>query len=106
MDHLAPATTLWLRGRRHRPGPREGRSRRLSAPPELSHSGPPWARQRACTDNRCYNELVTALRAPAERANALLGGWRALERVTVYPQHISAIAASALVLTSLDRGKR
>jgi hypothetical protein len=58
------------------------------------------------TDNRCYNELVTALRAPAERANALLGRWRALERVTVCPQRISAIAASALVLTSLDRGKR
>jgi DDE superfamily endonuclease len=56
-------------------------------------------------DNRCYNELITALRAPAERANALLGRWRALDRVTICPQRISAIAA-ALVLTSLDRGTR
>jgi hypothetical protein len=57
-------------------------------------------------NNRCYNELVTALRAPAERANALLGRWRALDRVTVCPQRIGAIAAAALVLTSLDRGMR
>ena len=57
-------------------------------------------------DNRCYNELITALRAPAERANALLGRWRALDRVTVCPQRIGVIAAAALVLTSLDRGTR
>ncbi len=25
------------------------------------------------TDNRCYNHLITALRAPTERSNALLG---------------------------------
>jgi hypothetical protein len=58
------------------------------------------------TDNRCYNQLITALRAPAERGNALLGRWRALDRVTVCPQRIGAIAAAALVLTSLDRGIR
>jgi hypothetical protein len=58
------------------------------------------------TDNRTYNYLITALRAPAERANALLGRWRALGRVTVCPLRISAIAAAALVLTSLDRGMR
>jgi len=57
-------------------------------------------------DNRTYNHLITALRAPAERANALLGRWRALDRVTVCPQRIGAIAAAALVLTSLDRGIR
>jgi hypothetical protein len=57
-------------------------------------------------DNRCYNQLITALRAPAERGNALLGRWRALDRVTVYPQRIGTIAAAALVLTSLDRGTR
>jgi hypothetical protein len=57
-------------------------------------------------NNRCYNQLITAMRAPAERANALLGRWRALDRVTVCPQRISAIAAAALVLTSLDRGSR
>ena len=58
------------------------------------------------TDNRCYNSLITALRAPAERGHALLGRWRALDRVTVSPQRIGAIAAAALVLTSLDRGSR
>jgi hypothetical protein len=57
-------------------------------------------------DNRCYNQLITALRAPAERGNALLGRWRVLDRVTVCPQRIGAIAAAALVLTSLDRGTR
>jgi len=57
-------------------------------------------------NNRCYNQLITALRAPAERGNALLFRWRALERVTVCPQRIGAIAAAALVLTSLDRGSR
>jgi hypothetical protein len=55
-------------------------------------------------DNRCYNRLITALRAPTERGDALLGRWRALDRVTLCPQRISAIAAAALVLTSLDRG--
>ena len=58
------------------------------------------------TDNRCYNSLITALRAPTERGNAMLGRWRALDRVTLCPQRISAIAAAALVLTSLDRGTR
>jgi hypothetical protein len=58
------------------------------------------------TDNRCYNQLITALRAPAERGNALLGRWRALARVTVCPQRIGVIAGAALVLTSLDRGTR
>ncbi len=58
------------------------------------------------TDNRCYNQLITALRAPTERGNALLGRWRALDRVTLCPQRIGAIAAAALVLTSLDRGSR
>ena len=57
-------------------------------------------------DNRCYNQLITALRAPTERGNALLGHWRALDRVTLCPQRIGVIAAAALVLTSLDRGIR
>ena len=58
------------------------------------------------TDNRGYNRLLTALRAPRERGNALLGRWRALDRVTVCPQRIGVIAAAALVLTSLDRRSR
>jgi len=43
---------------------------------------------------------------PTQRGNALLGHWRALDRVTLCPQRIGAIAAAALVLTSLDRGTR
>src|SRR3954447_1819899 len=58
------------------------------------------------SDNRSYNHLITALRAPAERGNARLGHWRALARVTVCPHRISTIAAAALVLTSLERGTR
>jgi hypothetical protein len=50
--------------------------------------------------------LLTALRAPTERGNALLGRWRALDRVTLCPQRIGVTAAAALVLTSLDRGSR
>jgi hypothetical protein len=57
-------------------------------------------------DNRYYNRLITALRAPAERGHAPLGRWRALDRVTVCPQRIGTIVAAALVLTSLDRGMR
>jgi hypothetical protein len=57
-------------------------------------------------DNRCHNRLITALQAPTKRGNALLGRWRAIDRVTLCPQRISAIAAAALVLTSLDRGIR
>jgi hypothetical protein len=56
--------------------------------------------------NDRYKQLITALRAPTERGNALLGRWRALDRVTVCPQRIDTIAAAALVLTSLDRGLR
>jgi len=58
------------------------------------------------TDTRCYNHLITDLRAPTERAHALLGYWRALERITVCPQRIGTIVAAALVLTSMLRGRR
>ncbi len=57
------------------------------------------------TDTRSYNQLLTALRAPTERAHALLGHWRALDRVTLCPWQISVIAAAALVLTSMQRGR-
>jgi hypothetical protein len=36
----------------------------------------------------------------------MLGRWRALDRVTICPQRITATVAAALVLTSLDRGTR
>ncbi len=57
------------------------------------------------TDTRTYNRLLTALRAPTERAHALLGHWRALHRITVCPWRITAIIAAALVLTSMLRGR-
>jgi hypothetical protein len=56
-------------------------------------------------DDRCYNQLLTALRAPTERALGLLGRWRTLDRVTVCPRPTSVIAAAALVLTSMQRGR-
>ncbi len=40
-----------------------------------------------------------------ERAHALLGYWRALERVTVCPLRIGTIVTAALVLTSMTRGR-
>ena len=58
------------------------------------------------TDTRAYNQLLIALRAPTERAHALLGRWRTLERVTICPWRITAIVAAALVLTSMLRGRQ
>jgi hypothetical protein len=55
------------------------------------HAAPRW-----CTDgplhidNRCYDHLITALRAPTERSNTLLGRWRALGAASP-----SALSASA-----------
>jgi hypothetical protein len=58
-------------------------------------------------DNQARNMLITALRAQAERANALLKRtWRALERVTIDPGRITAIVAAALVLLHLQRPSR
>jgi hypothetical protein len=55
-------------------------------------------------DNQARNALISALRASAERANALLKRtWKALERVTLDPWRIGAITAAALVLLHLQR---
>jgi hypothetical protein len=56
-------------------------------------------------DTRCYNRLLTALRAPTERAHALLGYWRALGRITVCPRRIGPITAAALVLLHREYGR-
>lgn len=59
------------------------------------------------TDNRARNLIISSLRAPAERANALLKRtWKALERVTLDPWRIGAITAAALVLLHLQRPTR
>ena len=58
-------------------------------------------------DNRTRNTVISALRAPAERANALLKRtWKTLERVTLDPNRIGQIAAAALVLLHLQRPTR
>jgi len=58
-------------------------------------------------DNQARNTMISALRAPAERANALLKRtWKALERVTLDPWRIGAITAAALVLLHLQRPTR
>ncbi len=58
-------------------------------------------------DNQTRNTLISALRAPAERANALLKRtWKALERITLCPWRIGAITTAALVLLHLQRPTR
>ena len=57
-------------------------------------------------DNKSTNLLITALRAPAERANAILkSSWRALRRITLCPWRIGHIVAAALVLSTMERGR-
>lgn len=56
------------------------------------------------SDNRTHNELISCLRAPAERANALLKmRWKALRRIRLCPWRIGAVAKAALVLTTTER---
>ena len=58
-------------------------------------------------DNHTRNRTINALRAPAERANALLKRtWKALERVTLDPWRIGQITTAALVLLKLQRPAR
>ena len=57
-----------------------------------------------CPDTRTRNMLISALRAPAERGNALLKAtWRALRRISLDPNRITKITAAALVLLHLQR---
>lgn len=58
-------------------------------------------------DTHTRNTLISSLRAPAERANALLkSGFKALRRITLDPWRIGAIAAAALVILTMQRGTR
>ena len=67
----------------------------------------PFKGRNLAVDNRARNRLISALRAPSERANALLKRtWKALERVTLDPGRIGAITAAALVLLHLQRPAR
>jgi len=64
-------------------------------------------RNRPSPDNQAHSRLINALRAPAERANALLKStWQALRRITLDPGRIGAITAAALVLLNLQKPAR
>ena len=55
-------------------------------------------------DTVARNRLITQLRAPAERANAILKRFKALQKVTLDPWRITAIVRSALVIATHMRG--
>ncbi len=58
-------------------------------------------------DNQVANLLLTAMRPPAERANALpKSGFKALRFVTVCPWKIGSIGATALIILTMHRGTR
>lgn len=59
---------------------------------------------RPCPDDATYNLIQTALRAPAERANAMFKQFKALRHVSLAPSTITNITATALVIITLHRG--
>ena len=52
-------------------------------------------------DEQTRNNLLSAMRAPAERANAMFKHFRALQRVSPGPATITTIMAAALVIITL-----
>ncbi len=54
------------------------------------------------TGARSYNQVQAHLRAPAETANALLKGFKALKRVTLDPATITKITTTAQVILNLN----
>jgi hypothetical protein len=67
----------------------------------------PLKGDKLATANQTRNAMINTLRAPAERANALLKSTRrALRRVTLDPWRIGAITAAALVLLQLQKPTR
>ena len=78
----------------------EGERAALTTP--IKHS----AERPLTIDERCANLLHAAVRAPAERGNALLKTtFKALRRVTLCPWRIGAITAAALVLLHHEHGR-
>ncbi|WP_420000774.1 transposase family protein [Actinomyces howellii] len=61
---------------------------------------------RPCPDDATYNHLHASLRSPAERANAMLKHFKALQHVTLDPHTITHITATALVIISLNKQPR
>jgi hypothetical protein len=58
-------------------------------------------RDKLTADQRQRNQIITDLRAPGERANAMLKTWRVLQHVTMSPERIGDITAAALVFTHM-----
>jgi hypothetical protein len=58
------------------------------------------------TDNRCCNRQTTAPRAPAERGKRPARPLARAQAGHLCPQRIGAIAATALVVTLIERGSR
>lgn len=61
----------------------------------------PTKNPRPTPDEQTRNNLLSALRAPAERANAMFKHFRALQRVSLDPATITTIMAAALVIITL-----
>lgn len=55
--------------------------------------------------DKTYNLIHTQLRSPAERANALLKHFKALQKVTLCPRTITKIAKTALTILHLNHTK-
>lgn len=66
----------------------------------------PFKGSNLAIDNQARNRLITCLRAPAERANALFKcTFQALRRITLCPWRIGNIVAAALVILTMQRGR-
>ncbi len=59
-----------------------------------------------CPDDATHNHIHTALRAPAQRANAMLKHLKALQHLTLDPHTITHITATALVISNLNKHTR
>lgn len=59
-----------------------------------------------CPDDTAYNTIQAGLRAPAERANALLKSFKALRKVSLDPSTITTITSTALVILNLNNQPR
>jgi len=52
--------------------------------------------------DQTYNHIQACLSAPAERANALFKGFKALRRDTLAPSTVTKVVATALVILNLS----
>lgn len=84
-----------------------GARRRYPAGAGIGITHPVKLPANADVDDLVRNKIIVALRAVAERGNALIKNtWHALRLVTLDPGRITEITAAALVLLHLQRGTR